>query len=115
MYESFLVFLFCKNFETLFRVLVADPKSQMLCRSLKLAQHLSIHLGQVEHVSDAIVTIFWVDGPFAKEGEVSFTPHIVELVFIFVYSMARLVSLKDFVETRCAHIGTLRNHLFCRY
>jgi hypothetical protein len=94
--------------------LIANPIGQALSGSFQFTQHLSIDLGQVEHISDAIVAVLGVDGSFAEEGEVALGPHLVVLLLVLVDAVTGLVTLVDVVETGRADVDALCDYLLAQ-
>lgn len=66
---------------------------------------------EIEDILDAILSIVGVEWSFTEEINFSLRPHLMKTIFVFVYTMAGLISLQDFIETDSLDIITFLDHI----
>ena len=72
----------------------ADPVGEVRAKSFR---HLGVHMGQVEDVLDAVLSVFGVEGSSLEQVGMSFFPKLMEPVLIPVYAMGSVVLVQDLV------------------
>lgn len=91
-----------------------DPFALLHSPSGHLTRHLIIHLGQVQHVPNAVVSVLHIHRPLQEEVPFSTLKHLVELLLILVDAVTGLVPAIDLVESEGAYVAALGNGLLCQ-
>lgn len=100
------------RFISLLGVLLAHPICNIFSLPVQARDHFSIYFRKIKDISNAIVSIFWINGALTEEAKISLRPHLVEFILVLVYTVWCLVFLKDFIQARGFYVVAIADYLF---